>query len=73
MAQTPRADVMGPGILGSQHAEILREHPQVKLVALADLRPQAVGPVATSLGASSYADYREVLGAHSLDPVMASG
>ena len=65
-----RAGVVGAGILGSQHADYLHEHPDVELVAIADIRPDVATRVAGPLGAQVYSTAQEMLAAQTLDLVV---
>lgn len=70
MNKTLAAGVIGLGILGSQHADFLHQHAAARVVAVADIRPEAAEKVAARVGAQSYTDYREMLRQHALDLVV---
>jgi len=70
MSAQLKAGVIGLGILGSQHADYLYKHAAVEVVAVADVRAEAVDRVAAQVGARAYADYREMLRHHALDLVV---
>ncbi|MHB0858354.1 MAG: Gfo/Idh/MocA family protein [Anaerolineae bacterium] len=65
-----KAAVIGLGILGSQHADYLAQHPGVDVAAVADVRSDVAGCVAERVHAQAYTDYREMLRAHRLDLVV---
>ncbi|MGI6367668.1 MAG: Gfo/Idh/MocA family protein [Anaerolineae bacterium] len=64
-----KAGIVGAGILGGAHAENLRAHPQVELVAVADPRMEAAQRLAGS-DVRAYRSVEEMLGAESLDLVV---
>ncbi len=64
-----KAGVIGLGILGSQHASFLHSHPEVELVAVADLRPEVADKMAGQTKAQAYTDYARMLKEHKLDVV----
>ena len=70
MGKTLKAGVIGVGILGSAHAAALAAHPAVQVVGVADLRKAVAEQVAAKVGATAYADYREMLKAGALDIVV---
>lgn len=70
MVQSIRAGVIGLGILGSQHAQLLHKRAEVALEAVADLRADVAARVAGETGAKAYTDYHEMLRAHRLDLVV---
>jgi len=70
MGEQLRAGVIGLGILGSQHAEHLANHPSVRLVAVADIRQAVAEEIASCHEAEAYADYRQMLKDHTLDLVV---
>jgi predicted dehydrogenase len=57
-----RTAVIGVGYLGRFHAEKLAMLPDSKLVAVADIDPEAAGHVAQTLGVEAVGDYRDLLG-----------
>jgi len=65
-----RSGVIGLGILGSQHVEFLAAHPQVKVAAVADVRPDQAEAIAATVGAEPYTDYTRMLAEHNLDLVV---
>lgn len=65
-----KAAVIGLGIMGQQHAEALSLHPDVSVVAVADIRAQIAEDLGSRLGAVPYADYGDMLRAHSPDLVV---
>ncbi|NLD43291.1 MAG: Gfo/Idh/MocA family oxidoreductase [Chloroflexi bacterium] len=70
MAASLKAGVIGLGILGSQHAKLLRDRQEVDLVAVADLRREVAEDVGGRLGAATYTDYATMLREHRLDLVV---
>jgi predicted dehydrogenase len=65
-----RSGVIGLGILGSQHVEFLAAHPQVEVVAVADVRLEQAEAIAVTAGAEPYTDYTRMLAEHNLDLVV---
>ena len=57
-----RVGVVGVGHLGQHHARILGGLPGVKLVAVADARPEQAHAVAEKYGTRVVDDYRELIG-----------
>jgi predicted dehydrogenase len=57
-----RTAVVGVGYLGRFHAEKHRALPNVELVAVCDLRPEAARAAAQTLGAPFVEDYRDLAG-----------
>lgn len=53
--------------MGRQHAEALHDHPEVDLVAVADLRGQVAEEVGAWLDSMPFSDYEEMLKSHSFD------
>ncbi|MHB0876456.1 MAG: Gfo/Idh/MocA family protein [Anaerolineae bacterium] len=70
MSAQLKAGVIGLGILGAMHAEYLHGHPDVDLVAVADLRQEAADRTAAKVGAKAYTDYRAMLKEQALDLVV---
>jgi len=70
MTETLRAGVIGLGILGSQHARLLHDRPDVRLVAVADLRKDVADRLAAESGATAYTDLNEMLKSQTLDLVV---
>lgn len=62
--------VVGVGLLGSQHARLVARHPDARLRAVADPRPEAGRAIATETGAARYDDYRSMLRKEDLDLVI---
>ena len=60
--ETLRVGVVGVGHLGQHHARILGAMPGVKLVAVADARPDQARMVAEKTKTRAVDDYRELLG-----------
>jgi len=65
-----RSGVIGLGILGSQHADFFAAHPQVEVVAVADIRREQAEAVGASAGAQPYTDYTRMLAEQGLDLVV---
>ncbi len=70
MGKTLSTGIIGLGILGGEYARFLEARPDVKVVAVADVRPEAAERVAAEVGATAYTDYREMLRRHALDLVV---
>jgi len=62
--------VIGVGLLGGRHARYVSRHPDARLRAVADPRPQAGRAVASETGATCYDDYRAMLRKEDLDLVI---
>ena len=62
--------VIGVGILGEQYVRFFGEHPQTRVAAVADIRPEVAGRIGTAAGAQVYTDYDEMLKAQGLDVVV---
>lgn len=58
--------VVGAGLLGSRHARVFHEQPEVELVAVVDVNP-ARGEVAQKYGAKFYADIPTLLANETVD------
>jgi len=56
-----RMGVVGVGALGRHHARILAGMEGVQLVAVADVRPETVEPIAAEYGCAAYQDYLQLL------------
>ena len=65
-----KASVIGLGIMGQQHAEALSLNSEVEVVAVADIRAQIAEDLGARVGAKPYADYGDMLRAHSPDLVV---
>ncbi len=64
----PRLAVVGVGLIGVRHAELIAASPDAELAAVAD--PSPAGPrEAARLGTRHYADYRDLLERERLDGV----
>jgi len=70
MGKTLKAGIIGAGLLGSQHADFLRGHAEVQVVAVADVRPEAAEGVSARVGAQAYSDYYGMLRSQALDLVV---
>ena len=62
--------VIGVGLLGGRHARTVSGHPDARLRAVADPRPQAGRALASETGAIWYDDYRTMLRKENLDLVI---
>ena len=58
---TLRVGVVGIGVMGSNHARVLREMPGVELVAVADPDPKQAAFVSGALGCKSVAHVSELI------------
>lgn len=65
-----KAAVIGLGRMGEQHAHCCREHPEVELKAVCDLRPELAKEVADRCGCACYTDVASLLDAQQLDFVV---
>ena len=70
MAGKLKTAVIGLGIIGSQHAECLKQHPEVDLVAVADVRAEVAAKAAARLATKAYTDYYAMLREQALDLVI---
>lgn len=57
-----RIALAGMGLIGREHARLLRRHPDTELVAIADPAPEAA-EAAAALGVPHFDDYREMMDA----------
>jgi predicted dehydrogenase len=65
--------VIGVGTFGRQHARIYSEHPQVELLAVADINEDSARQVADIYGVKAYSDYEQMLadpGIHAISVVV---
>lgn len=62
--------VVGLGILGEQYVRFFQEHAATRVAAVADVRAPLAERFAASTGAAAYADYADMLKAHTLDLVV---
>lgn len=53
--------VIGLGIFGARHAAVCKEHPNFKLVGVADVKPDLVNKYSKELNVPGFLDYREML------------
>lgn len=70
MGRQLKAGVIGLGILGTQHARFLYQHPAVELTAVADIRPERVQEASKMFGTQPYTDYHQMLTGQNLDFVV---
>jgi len=61
--------VIGVGAMGSNHARVYNDLPEVQLVAVADPNEKIVQSVARRFGVPSYTDFKEMLAAEKPDAV----
>ena len=64
------AGIVGAGILGCAHAENLRDHPDVTVRAVADIRADAAQRLASQLGAEAYTGVADMLQQCPLDLII---
>lgn len=70
MSASPlRIGLMGAGLIGREHAALVRQHAGALLVAMADPSPEAAS-FAASLGVPIYADYTQMLDSEKPDAVI---
>lgn len=62
--------VIGLGILGEQYVRFFREHPAIRVAAVADIRAEVAQRVADQAQVQAHTDYREMLKEHTLDLVV---
>ncbi len=65
-----RATIVGCGLIGSLHAQILHERSGVELVAIADQDEQTAQSLGQKLGVPSYTDFASLLANHQVDLVV---
>lgn len=70
MSEALKAGVIGLGHLGTGHAQILHEHAQVQVAAVADVRAARAEEMGARFGARAYADYGQMLREQALDLVV---
>jgi predicted dehydrogenase len=68
--KTVRVGLIGAGFMGAQHAASLSALPEAALAAIADSREERAASLAGSVGATPYADYREMLARENLEAVI---
>jgi predicted dehydrogenase len=64
-----KAAVIGAGAMGRNHARVYAGLERVRLVAIADVNPQALQTVGRQFGVRGYADYRQMLDSEKPDLV----
>ena len=69
MSEEVRFGVIGCGVIGTVHAEVLQSVRGARLVAVADAVPEAAKKVAERYGVAWYQDYREMLARADIDAV----
>jgi len=67
MGEKLRAGVIGLGILGAQHVQFLTDHPEAKVVSVADIRKEVAEELGGQIGAEAYTDYAQMLKEQRLD------
>ena len=65
-----RVGVIGAGILGTSHVKFCMKHPDVEVVAIADIVKEKAQKLASEAGANAYTDYKEMLKKEPLDAVF---
>ena len=70
MGSLLKVGVIGLGILGDQYVHFFQEHPQTRVVAVADTRSELAGRIGAATGSQGYTDYGEMLKAQALDLVV---
>ena len=70
MAQPFRLGLAGLGSMGRNHLRVISNHPDTRLVAVADPEPAALAAASAQTGAAGYADPLEMIGTAQLDGVV---
>lgn len=70
MTELLKAGVIGLGLLGSGHVQVLDQRSEVKVTAVADIRVDKANEIAAQVSASAYSDYEQMLREHKLDIVL---
>ena len=70
MTEQLKAGVIGLGLLGSGHVQVLSERPEVKITAVADIRVDKANEIAGQAGIQGYSDYEQMLREQVLDLVV---
>jgi len=65
-----KVGVIGAGILGGKHVEFCIKHPNVDVVAVADLVKEKAQKLAEKAGGEPYTDYKEMLKKKDIDAVF---
>ncbi|MBM3130683.1 MAG: Gfo/Idh/MocA family oxidoreductase [Chloroflexi bacterium] len=66
---TVRIGLIGAGRMGNVHAGCLKEIPEAKIVAVADILPERAQTLSAQWNANAYTDYRTLLDREKLDAV----
>lgn len=69
MERTLNVGVIGLGLIGSLHVRVMRQLPNVRLVAVADANPVRARAISEEQQCCSYSDYRELLARKDIDAV----
>ncbi|MCG5220813.1 Gfo/Idh/MocA family protein [Streptosporangium sp. KLBMP 9127] len=64
-----RIGIVGAGIMGRGHAEVLAAHPDAEITAVASRTPAGAEALAGTVGATVYADYQDLLVSGEVDAV----
>ena len=67
-----RAAVIGVGSMGSNHARVYRDMPDVELLGVADVNPVVAGEISRLYGGRAYTDYRAMVAEVEPDVVTVS-
>ena len=70
MAQPFRLGLAGLGSMGRNHLRVISNHPDTRLVAVADPEPATLAAASAQTGAAGYADPLEMIGTAQLDGVV---
>jgi predicted dehydrogenase len=70
LSEQLKAGVIGLGLLGSGHVQVLDERSEVKVTAVADIRADKADEIAGRVSALAYSDYEQMLREHKLDIVV---
>lgn len=64
-----RVGIVGAGIMGRGHAEVLAAHPHAEITAVASRTREHAEELAGRVGAAVYPDYQELLASGTVDAV----
>ncbi|MEM3714441.1 MAG: Gfo/Idh/MocA family oxidoreductase, partial [Nitrososphaeria archaeon] len=62
--------IIGAGIMGTHYARTLREHPNVKIVGIADIIEERAENLAKEVGATSFNDFKKIINNENINAVF---